>query len=212
LLARFVDAASPVIQSRVARALVLRSHRSHGRSVRQEVEDLTQEVFASLFAERGKALRAWDPARGMSLRSFVALVADRQVSSILRTSKRSPWTEDPTFQEDLERSADAHAARAPNGLPTSGAAGAGPEQRVASAELLGQVLARLREQLSPLGMQLFELVCIEEASVPQIAEQMKMTPDAIYAWRSRLVRLARKIQAELLSENQGTPRMQCVGD
>ena len=37
----------------------------------QEVKDMTQAVFLSLFEDDGKALRAWDPTRGSPLESFV---------------------------------------------------------------------------------------------------------------------------------------------
>lgn len=56
--------------------------------------------MVSLFTDQGRALRAWDPARGLSLENFVGFVAERQIASILRTAKRSPWTEDPTLEGD----------------------------------------------------------------------------------------------------------------
>ena len=61
-----VAALLPVVQARVARVLVRRRGGS-GRDVRQEVEDLSQEVFAILFADGARVLRAWDPSRGLSL-------------------------------------------------------------------------------------------------------------------------------------------------
>jgi RNA polymerase sigma-70 factor (ECF subfamily) len=83
---------TPVIQARVARVL-LRSAtgRQAGRAVRQEVEDMTQEVFVSLLEDGGKALRSWAPERGASLKNFVGLLAERQAMSILRSGRRSPW-------------------------------------------------------------------------------------------------------------------------
>src|SRR5262245_1194983 len=89
---QLVDELGPVIQARVARALL---RRASGRSVRQEVEDLTQEVFASLFEDDGRILRAWDETRGLSLKNFVGLVAGRQATSILRSGRTTPWRDDP---------------------------------------------------------------------------------------------------------------------
>src|SRR5262245_51304251 len=94
-----VAALSPVIQARVARALLRRRAASKARDIRQEVEDLTQEVFVALFADGGRTLREWSPSRGLSLLNFAGLVAEREVASIMRSGRRSPWTEDPTLNE-----------------------------------------------------------------------------------------------------------------
>ena len=53
-----VDRLTPIIQARVARALT-RAGRGSGRDARQEMEDLVQDVFATLFKADGKALKAW---------------------------------------------------------------------------------------------------------------------------------------------------------
>lgn len=63
---------------------------------------MTNEVFAALFQAGGKALRAWDPARGRTLESFVSLLARHQALSILRSGKTSPWPDEPTDDEQLE--------------------------------------------------------------------------------------------------------------
>src|SRR5215471_16061481 len=67
-----------VIQVRVGVALLRRRHAARGRTLAQEVEDLMQEVFAALFEQDGRVLRRWDPARGLSLKSYVGLVAERE--------------------------------------------------------------------------------------------------------------------------------------
>src|SRR5881394_2683976 len=79
-----VDLLYPAVQARVARVLCRVGGRS-SRNARQEVEDMSQEVFAFLFDQGGKPLRAWDPARGLSLESYAALLAERQTLSILRS-------------------------------------------------------------------------------------------------------------------------------
>lgn len=179
-----VEKVAPVIQTRVARAL-LRSDRARDRNARQEVEDLTQEVFASLFEDGGRALRAWNPSRGLSLANFVGFLAERQVLSILRSGRKSPWTEDPTLDEDL-------ADLGPD-VP-------GPDLRFASRELLVALLDRLRLELSPLGMQLFQLLYVEERSIEDVRAITGMQADAVYAWRSRLGKRVRRLAAELEAE------------
>lgn len=176
-----VEMVLPVVQVRVSRVLSRRRARS-GRDVRQEVEDLAQEVFAALFENDGRVLRAWDPARGLPLTSFCGLIAEREAASILRSGRRSPWTEDATLAEDLERDVGVTADA---------------ELSAASREHLERLADRLREALSPLGLEMFQRLIVEEETVESVCASTKMKPDAIYAWRSRLGKLARKVAAEL---------------
>lgn len=180
-LTRLVQCLTPVIQSRVARGLLLRrSGRSAGRDVRQEVEDFTQEIFLFLFADDGKALRSWQPERGLSLLNFVGLVAERQTVSILRSGKRSPWKEEAALPGDLDRAAPDR----------------GPEEITASREQLKLLLHRLTEELSPLGRHLFDLLFLRELPPEEVMRQTGMSSDAVYAWRSRLRKLAGRLLAE----------------
>jgi RNA polymerase sigma-70 factor, ECF subfamily len=181
-LTRLVARLTPVIQARVARTLLARRwHLGSDRNVRQEVEDLTQDVFLSLFARDGRVLRSWEAGRGLSLENFVGLVSERQVVSFLRSGKRNPWKEEPSPVEDLD-------------VP---ALDRGPEEVTASREQLRLLLERLRGKLSPLGRHLFELLFVQELSLTEIMASSGLSADAVYAWRSRLRRLAREILAEL---------------
>lgn len=182
-LNRLVARLTPVIQARVARTLW---RLGSGRDVRQEVEDLSQEVFLSLFARDGHILRSWQPERGLSLENFVGLVAERKVVSVVR-GKQNPWKEDPTEMEELD-------APAPD---------LGPEEVTASRELLSLLLERLREELSPLGYQIFVLLFVRELSVAETMAATGLSADAVYAWRSRL----RKLSRELLAELSGKPSL-----
>jgi RNA polymerase sigma-70 factor (ECF subfamily) len=181
---------TPVVQARVARALLRRERGAAGRDVRQEVEDLAQEVFVALFEDGGRVLRSWKPDGGLSLRNFVGLVAERQAASVLRSGRRSPWTEDPTLPEDLERGFEAE----PPG-----------EVRVATADLMRAVHDRLREKLSPQGLLLFQRLLVEEQPVEAVCAESGLSADAVYAWRSRLGKLVRALAVELSSES-GPPR------
>jgi RNA polymerase sigma factor (sigma-70 family) len=187
-LARLIRASTPVIQARVARGLLLwRQGGNAGRDVRQEVEDLTQEVFLVLFADDGRVLRSWQPERGLTLAGFVGLVAERQVASILRSGRRSPWRDDPTLPARLDEIAD----------------GQGPEALVASREQMRRLLDRLTEELSPLGRQLFQLLFLDELAIDDAARQTGLSPEALYAWRSRLRRLCRRLLAEMSDRTPG---------
>jgi RNA polymerase sigma-70 factor (ECF subfamily) len=185
-LRELVEALTPVVQARVARALMRRRGRGdRHRDVRQEVEDMTQQVFLALFANEGHALRQWDPKRGLTFLNFVGLLAERQVFSALRSRKKNPWVEEPTEDEVLDRKADS---------------GQGPEHMVASREALTAVLRIVRERLSDRGLELFQWLMIEARSAEEVCSITGMTPNAVYAWRSRLGRLVHEVTQEVLSD------------
>lgn len=178
---------TPVIQARVARTLLARRSRlAAHRNVRQQVEDLTQEVFLSLFTKGGHVLRSWDEGRGLSLENFVGLVSERHVVSFLRSSRRNPRKEEAVLAEAFE-----DAARDP-----------GPEEATASREQLRLLLERLRENLSPLGWHVFELLFVQELSLAETMASSGLSADAVYAWRSRLRRLAKNLMAELSGKTE----------
>jgi RNA polymerase sigma factor (sigma-70 family) len=176
-----VERLMPVVQAEVGYAL-LRGSRSESRDARQEVRDFVQEVFVSLLAGRGKVLRSWDPERGRSLDSFVRLVARRHVAAILRSGRRSPWTDKPVAGDELERSVAPEATTA---------------RQLESSEQLERLLARLGQRLDERGMQLFRLLYVEERSVEEVMETTDMTRDAVYAWRSRFRKLIGSLGTEL---------------
>lgn len=191
---------SPVIQLRVARALGRSPMiRGQSRSALQEVEDLAQEVFLAIFDNDARVLRGWDASRGASLATFIGMVADHQVASILRSGRRAPYRNDHEIGEvDFE------------GLPNKTAA---PEARVASREMGVQLLERLRVELSPKGFSLFERLMVDEQPIESICKDTGMSADAVYAWRSRLGKLVRKLAADLegMSEPADPPRIDSGG-
>lgn len=179
-LSALVDLLTPIIEARAARMLSRR--RKDGRDVRQELPDLVQEVFIAILEDDAKVLRAWSPERGLSLPNFIGLIAEREVSSILRSGRRNPYTDRPEEisnldREDLAASADAE---------------------LMSRELVVALLDRMRDALSPLGLQLFELLVVSEESVESVCATMQMKPDAVYAWRSRLSKMLKGFAEELL--------------
>jgi RNA polymerase sigma-70 factor (ECF subfamily) len=177
-----VAAIVPIIRVRVYRALTARARSARGRDVRQEIEDLTQDVLYRLFTNDARILRTWDGARGMSVLNFVGLVAEREVGHVVRSGRRSPWAHDPSDDDALERAAG----------PTGGM-----EDAVEAQDVFTRVVARLREQLSPKGLEMFQLLVIEERTIDEVCDAFAMQADAVYAWRSRLLKRAREIAAEL---------------
>ena len=179
---------TPIIQMRVAHTLMRRSVGARGRNLRADVEDMVQDVFAALLAKDGKALKAWDPQKGLSLPRFVSFLAEREVAMRLRSGKRNPWTEDPTTSSSLEHMAGAAAS---------------PAERLESQELLVKVVDRLRERLNPQGRLYFQRLYIEEQSIQKVAQELGTTPRALYSWRNRLMKIVQEIKAQLASEERG---------
>jgi RNA polymerase sigma-70 factor (ECF subfamily) len=178
-----VDALTPVIQTRVARALLrARGACKQRRDVRQELADFTQEVFLALFDDDARALRSWDITRGLSLHNFVGLVTEHQVASLLRSGRRNPWTEEPFADSDLDDAAGD---------------GDDADARIYSRDLLAKLLDALRIELSPRGLLLFEWLVVDGRAPSDVSERMGLTLDAVYAWRSRFGKLARRLAEEL---------------
>jgi RNA polymerase sigma-70 factor (ECF subfamily) len=180
-LARLVDRLTPVIQARVARALLCCRPPGRRSNVRAQVEDLCQEVFLMLFRDGARVLRSWEPERGLSLDNFVGLVARRRALSLLRSGRGGGRAEVPAPDDELERAAP----------------GSGPELGAVGREQLRLLLRCLQEEVSPLGWHLFHLLLVEERPLEEVQRSTRMSRDALYAWRSRLRRHARRLFDQL---------------
>jgi RNA polymerase sigma-70 factor (ECF subfamily) len=177
-LAILMESVAPVVRVRVARAL---ARRARGRSTVNEVDDLVQDTYAMLFRDGARALRAWDPDRGLSFLGFVGLLAERSVGMALRTNKREPWLEEPTTDDSLAMLCDATA-------------------RLEARDELRHLLARARSRLSGAGWSYLNWLVLEHRPVHEIARLAGTTPDAIYTWRTRIKRLLLEIRSELHAE------------
>ncbi|MCH9687217.1 MAG: sigma-70 family RNA polymerase sigma factor [Deltaproteobacteria bacterium] len=163
----------PAIQAELAHLLV-QYKPGRGRSARQELADLVQDVFVALWAHEGKLLQRWEPERGRALESYVRLVARSRALDILRSRKRMPWQEEPTEAPAIEAAAEPeHATQA---------------RQVNARQALRVLQTRMREQLGARDWQLFTALYTEDLSVQQVSEEVGMTPAAVYQWRSRFVR------------------------
>ncbi len=186
---QLVRALTPVIQARAARAL-LRGGRGQGRDARQELADLVQEILLLLFRDDGRILRAWRPERGLSLLNYVGLVAEREVRQIARSGRRSPWALDPTEDAEL----DAVAPGVASG-----------ESAFVSRDMLDRLYARLQDELHDKALELFRLLVVEDVPIPGICTMTGLSADAVYAWRSRLLRRSREILAEIAPSSASMP-------
>jgi RNA polymerase sigma-70 factor (ECF subfamily) len=179
-----VAAFTPVIQARAARALVRRGG-AKGRDARQELADLTQDVLLLLFKDDGRILRGWQAERGLSLVNFVGLVAEREVAHIARSGRRSPWSLDPSEDSELERAAP----------PVASAEGV-----AVTRDLFDRLHARLQEEMHEKALELFRLLVVEELPAPEVCAITGLSTDAVYTWRSRLLKRSREILSEIARE------------
>jgi RNA polymerase sigma-70 factor (ECF subfamily) len=179
-LAELARRLAPVIRARIAR--VLRRRASAGQP-RCALDDLTQEVFVRLLACDRRALRAWDPDRGLSLASFVGLIAEREASSVLDSQRRTPRSDGLELHGDVE---ELHGSLE----PTS-------ERQQIARDLLAKLYERLGPWLSPRGRELFQMLYVQQEPLDVVAKRFAMPPSAVYAWRSRVGKRARELLDEL---------------
>lgn len=180
-IASLIGQLTPVIQARAAGAL-RKTAAVHGRDPRQEVADLTQEVFVALLKDDARMLTSWKPG-GLSLRNFVGLIAERQVISILRSKRRAPYTEQPSSDHDE--------------ILMSLRPAEGPERALATREALEHLLMQLREALSPGALDIFYRLFVHEQSIETICTETGSTPSAVYAHRHRIKEIATRIWTHL---------------
>lgn len=173
---RLVARLSPVVHARITRVLLAHGRCSSRRNLREEAKDLGQEIFAVLFSRDGKVLRSWSPDLGLSLENFVGMVARRRSISVIRTARRNPWMEDPTDCADFDWLAQ--------GTPPE-------EARVIARDLLRQTIGAVEDELSDQGRLMMRLIIHEDRSNDEIAEETGLSRDAIYQWRSRLLKALR---------------------
>jgi len=159
------------------------------------VLDLTQQVLLLLFDNGGQVLAAWDPERGLSLDNFVGLVAEREAAAILRSGRRSAWAETPTPDDILEL----------------GQVGPEAEQQLSSRDELICIWHRLEAQLSPRGLALTRALLIEEQPIEEVARAFNTSPNALYAFRSRLRRTLKEIRDSLMTAREVSSEASSTG-
>jgi len=176
---RLVEELTPAIRGSVAKTLLAARRRMPAKG---EVDDITQTIFLALFVDGGRLLLRWDPARGLGLRGFVAMVARRRTVALLRSRRRNPWSEEPVDVEAL----DEHPA-----------ATGEPEATALQREALAAVTERMRARLSRRGAELFEILFLDARSTEDACSLTGLSPNAVHCWKSRMVGLAREMAAEL---------------
>ncbi|MCA9708064.1 MAG: sigma-70 family RNA polymerase sigma factor [Myxococcales bacterium] len=182
LLETLVEALLPAIRLEVSHCLRRRSA-LHGRSADQDVDDFVQDVLVQLLARGGRRLRAWDPSRGRSLRSFVRLLARRRMARVLEGYRGNPWEGGAAEEAGLVEARAIERERV--------------FDRILSRQQLERLMDQLRARFNERSQLLFELIYVEQRSVAEVCETLGMTRPAVDQWNVRLRRLVRTLAEQL---------------
>jgi RNA polymerase sigma-70 factor (ECF subfamily) len=165
-----------VVQARASRQLA----RNRVRFVAHDVEDLVQEIWVGLLCEEMLKLRRWDPERGLSLESFVGLLADRELARIRRklaAQRRSGPGIGFSLRDDslvIEAS--------PENLFS---------QRVDYERVVIAVTRRLPER----GRAVLTYLYDEQLSPNDVALRLGVTRQVVYNWAFEIRRIASALQS-----------------
>lgn len=191
LLAALVGEVLPAIRLEVTFGL-RRKARVLGRDAAQDVDDFIQDVLVHLLSDGGSKLRAWDPARGRSLSSFVRLLARHRVLRVLEGLRGNPWEGGAADEPDLVEQQSTVRSEA--------------FEQLLSRQQLEGLMKRLRARFDERSDLLFELIYVEQQPVIEVCETMGMTRAAVDQWNVRLRRLVRQLAHELDRAPVGEPR------
>lgn len=145
-------------------------------SVSFEVEDLVHEVWIELFADDARRLRAYDPRRGGSLTSWVRLVADRELATVLRRKsahKRGAAVVRIPVTDDLP-------------APSPDA-----EAWLIATDLGTRLTAHIHRSLSTAGRRVFYSTLAADRSCSEMAVELGVSVQVVYNWQHRIRRIAR---------------------
>lgn len=151
-------------------------------------EDVVQEAMIGLF----KAIRDFDPDRGVSFRVFAELCITRQIISAIKTAtrqKHGPLNDYVSFSRPV--SGDGGTRALSDVLPTVGISD--PADLVVSAERIRALQAHVDEVLSELETEVLRLY-VEGRSYQEIAERLSRHAKAI---DNALQRIKRKLEDHL---------------
>ncbi|MDG2307972.1 MAG: sigma-70 family RNA polymerase sigma factor [Candidatus Binatia bacterium] len=152
-----------------------------GRPYRkEEIEDLSQDVFLALFDKDSRKLRQYQGRNGCSLASWLRVVANRFTIDRLRREGRTISLDDPESGESWR----VREAR-PDSRP-------GPEPQVEAAERAAKV-RELVTQLPPKDQMFVQLFYFQGLPIDEVATTIGITTNAAYVRKMRLHQKLRKL-------------------
>ena len=152
-----------------------------GRPYRkEEIEDLSQDVFLALFDNDSRKLRQYQGRNGCSLASWLRVVANRFTIDRLRREGRTISLDDPESGESWR----VRETR-PDSRP-------GPEPQVEAAERAAKV-RELVTQLPPKDQMFVQLFYFQGLPIDEVASTIGITTNAAYVRKMRLHQKLRKL-------------------
>jgi RNA polymerase sigma-70 factor (ECF subfamily) len=168
----------PVIRARVGAHFARRAGQAIGA---HDAEDMVQDIWATLLQDDGRLLRAYDPARGMTLEGYVGLLCRRELWRRGQEAGR------------LKRGGQ-HALEAiDDPLPDGGAL---PEDEAVGRDLLAGLLAHLRATLPARGRAVLSYVYEDARDPREAAEALGVNLQVVYNWQHRIRQESRAFLAE----------------
>lgn len=142
------------------------------------VDDFTQEVWVSLLARGGRKLLGFDPERGVSIESFVAMIASREVISLTRKLGAR------------KRFGDRFPHAVNDQLAPAGAA-ADPEAVAAARSQAAALSRRLAQRLPERGLLIARFLYEDLRSPAEVARCLGVDVQVVYNWQHRIRNEAR---------------------
>lgn len=176
---RLVQRLMPIVRAMTRRVL----QRGGRRIGPHDGDDLVQEVWMSLLRDDGRMLRRYDPSRGASFESYVALIARTEAGKVLRAERAQKRGGDVEF----------------GALDDAGGISGGPDPEAAALgrSMQADLDRHLRANLPARGQLVLKLVYGDGLSAPDAARTMGVKTQVIYNWQHKIRGLIRERLAEV---------------
>ena len=140
------------------------------------IEDLVQDVFVALLGGNCRRLRMFEGKNGCPLRAWIRVISMRTT-----VSKMRKWKNHLSLNATVNDKMPLERVLVDDSLH--------PETFAASQEKQVQVriLMSLLDELSDADKALFEMIYVEEASVPEITARLNVRRGALYMRKNRVI-------------------------
>lgn len=186
LVARAFDRGGRHLRALVTRLMPVvkaRVYRRMGSWSAAAREDAVQEVWVGLLADRGKAVRGFEPGPGRTLEGFVGMLAERAIIDWIRRQQAAKRGGGAVHTDE-------------RALLTRADASAGPENHVLTADLAEALGRHIRETLPEIGRLVFRLVYTDRLGPAEAATTLGVNRQVVYNWQHRIRREVRLFLAE----------------
>ncbi|MEL6758765.1 MAG: RNA polymerase sigma factor [Myxococcota bacterium] len=159
----------PIVQARARLALGV-----SGRSrVYASAEDLAQDVWTHLWADKGVRLLRYRDDYGLSLEGYVGVIAARQITSLLR-------------KENAARRGGRHQMAAVSPDEVDSGPQSDPEIQASARQLNGRIEDYVEHELPRKGQLVFRYVFTDELSPRETADALGVSLQVVYNWQHRI--------------------------